>query len=354
MRAGPLALVAASRDGARLATRLAAARPEAELHVLGRYRDDAGPVARLLPEPLSGAVPPLFERCRGLVFFLPVGAVVRLIAPCLRDKRHDPAVVAVDDGGRFAVCVLSGHAGGGNALAEQVAAVLGASPVVTTAVERRGLPAPELIGQPFGWKLEASRAALLRAAAAFANGEPFGLYQDAGPHDWLSDGVPAHRFQRLECLARVAADAIIVITDRCLPAALAARAVVWRPRGLVAGLGCSSGAPTDEVEALLSAALRDANFDPAGLGLLATLDRKLTEPAIQQVAARLGLELRGFPPAALASVAIPNPSEVVRRAVGTPSVAEAAAILASEGGELIVPKRASPHATVAIARRSGP
>lgn len=350
----PLALIAASRDGARLAARLGQAWPAAERHVLSRFLSDGGRGACEVSGPLRAAVQPLFGRCRGLVFFLPVGAVVRLIAPCLRDKRSDPAVVAVDDGGRFAVCVLSGHAGGGNALAEQVAAVLGASPVLTTAVERRGLPAPELIGEPFGWTLEATRTALLRAAAALANGAPLGLYQDAGQRGWLPRDAPVRRFRSLERLAAADLEAAVVITDRCLPVPLAERVVVWRPRGLVAGLGCSGGAAADELAALLAAALDAAGLARAGLGLLATVDRKLAEPGLQRLAARLGLELRGFPPEALAPIAVPNPSDVVQRAVGTPSVAEAAAILASNGGELVAAKRTSPHATVAIARRRSP
>jgi precorrin-3B C17-methyltransferase len=74
-----------------------------------------------------------FPRYRGHVFVMAIGAVVRMIAPLLESKWRDPAVVCVDEAGRFAVSVLSGHAGGANRLAEEVAAVLGAQAVVTTA-----------------------------------------------------------------------------------------------------------------------------------------------------------------------------------------------------------------------------
>lgn len=348
---GSIALIAASRAGARLARRLGKAWPDSERYVLSRFLPEAGPDARAVSPPLSRAVGDLFGRCRGLVIFLPVGAVVRLIAPLLRDKFRDPGVVSADDGGRFAVCVLSGHAGGGNQLAERVASVLRAQAVVTSAAETRGLPPLELLGRPFGWKLEASRAALSRASAALVNDEPLGFYQDAGERLRLPAQSAIRRFRTLAALARSAPSAAIVVTDGLLPAQLAERSVVWRPGRLVAGLGCSSGASAEELGSLLQSALAAAGCAPGGLGLLATLDRKLAEPGLRELAAGLRLELVGYTSTELASQATPNPSETVQRAVGTPSVAEAAALLASGNGDLIVSKRASARATVALARR---
>jgi precorrin-4 C11-methyltransferase len=348
---GPLALIAASHQGARLAARLGEAWPNAERHILTSYLTDGGPGAREIAQPLSGAISGLFAAYRGLVFFLPVGAVVRLIAPHLGDKSSDPGVVAVDDGGRFATSLLSGHSGGGNALAEQVAAALGATPVITTAVERQGQIPPELIGQPFGWRLEATREALLRASVALANGESIGVYDDYPEVEWLPRLSRRRRFRSLARLAGSGIEAAIVVSDRQLPELIAERYVVWRPRRLVAGIGCSSGAPADEIEALLRSSLEAAGLAPGGLGLLATLDRKLSEPGLQQLAAELQLELKGYSQTELDKVVVPNPSAVVRRAVGTSSVAEAAALLASDDGALLTPKRASQHATVALAER---
>ncbi len=347
-----LALLAVSPDGAALARRLAAGWPQADCYVHERYAEPELQVERRLRPPLGGAVAELFGRYAGLVFFLPLGAVVRLISPCLGDKLSDPAVVAVDDGGRFAISVLSGHAGGANELAERVAAKLGAQPVITTAVERYGRTAPELIGRPYGWKLEASRRALLRVAATLAQGLPVAVYQDDGPRDWRAALQAIWSVEQVEQLAAAATSGAIAISDRQLPSELLDHTVVWRPRGLVVGLGCSSGAQLDELEQLLDEALRAAGLARGGIGALATLDRKLTEPALQALARGLGLPLRGYAAAELAPIEVPNPSDVVRRAVGCPSVSEAAARLAAGGGELLVPKRASQHATVAIARRA--
>jgi cobalamin biosynthesis protein CbiG len=349
----PLALVAASRVGASLAARLGQAWPDAERHVLAAYLDLAGPGALPVESPLSSLIGELFERCRGLVLLLPVGAAVRLVAPHLVDKRRDPAVVVVDDGGRFAVSLLAGHAGGANRLAEAVADLLGARPVVTTAAEQRGLPVPELLGLPYGWRLQAGRDALLRAATALVNGLSLAVYQDAGQRDWLPPETPVCRFENLDALVAAAPSAALLVTDRQLPAELAERSVVWRPRWLVAGVGCSRGASSEEIGGLLHAALQRGGLSMDGLGLLVTLDRKLDEPGLMALTGQLGLELRGFQASELVEVPVPGPSEVVRAAVGTPSVAEAAALLES-GGQLLVPKQRSACATVAIATRQRP
>jgi cobalamin biosynthesis protein CbiG len=352
----PLALIAASRRGAGLAARLGARWPAAEQHVLARYLPAASERAQPIEGPLREAVGPLFRRCRGLVFFLPVGAVARLIAPLLRDKRSDPAVVAVDESGRFAVAMLSAHAGGGNALAERVAAILGARPVVTSAAERLGLPAVELIGNPFGWQLEAGRQALLRVAARLVDGAPVALFQDGGSEAWLAQGSSFQRQASWKELLRLRPTAalVLVVTDREVQPECAAQWVVWRPRETVAGLGCSSGASAEELGALLRAALAEAGLAVSGLGRLATIDRKLAEPGLRALAGQLGLELVGFSAAELAAVEVPNPSELVRRTVGTPSVAEAAARLGAGGQALVLPKRASQMATVALARAARP
>jgi cobalt-precorrin 5A hydrolase len=349
---GSLALVAASRDGARLAARLGQAWPSADRYVLARYLSPGGAGARPIPGPLKAVVPDLFAHYRALVFFLPVGAVVRLIGPHLRDKLSDPAVVAVDDGARFAVSLLSGHAGGANELAKRVAEALGAQPVVTTSVERRGAVAPELIGRRFGWKLEASREALLRASVALANGEPIAVYREPGQPEWLSPGLPHRRFRRLELLVASRVEPAIVVTRRELAPAQAARYVIWRPRDLVAGIGCSSGATADELEALLRSALAELGVAPGCLAAIATIDRKLVEPGLVELAARLQLPLNGYAAAELAEVAVPNPSAVVQRVVATPSVAEAAALRLANAPRLLLEKRTSARGVVALAQRS--
>jgi cobalt-precorrin 5A hydrolase/precorrin-3B C17-methyltransferase len=191
-----------------------------------------------------------WEHVDAFVLFLATGAAIRIIAPLLADKRTDPAVVCVDEAGRFAIALAGGHEGGANLLAHRVAWAVAAEPVVTTA----------------------------------------------------SDSVGT---------------------------------------GLVAGVGCSTDASVDDVFDLLVDTL-----DGRVPALIATIDRR------RELLQALGLPIVAFTPDQLDAVDVPNPSDAVRAAVGSASVAEAAALLgAGDDAELVTPKRKSPTATVAVARR---
>jgi cobalt-precorrin 5A hydrolase/precorrin-3B C17-methyltransferase len=202
-----------------------------------------------------------WQEVDGFVAFLATGATVRIVAPLLRDKRTDPAVVCVDEAGRYAIALVGAHEGGGNDLARRVADLIGAEPVVTTA----------------------------------------------------SDAVHG-----------------------------------TGPPSLVLGVGTSSDAPAEEVAALVEATLLEADLAPESVATVATIDRRRHHPAI----VGLGRPVQVFTAGQLAAVAVPSPSAAVEDAVGTPSVCEAAALLAAgPGAELVVAKRKNAVATVAVARR---
>lgn len=374
-------IVAFTRAGATLAARLQAALPLSRVHAVGAAAQALGrtaaapagggaPPAGAAPpgaeaagnEPLPALVGRLFAQGEPLILIGATGVAVRLLAPHLRDKDRDPPVVVVDDAGRYAICLLGGHRAGGNRLTYQVAAALGAQPVVTTASAAHGLPAVDLLGQALGWRIEAPPTDRKRAAAALVNGDPVGLYQDAGepieahPEAWGHPGAawPPHlvRYPSLADLAAAAPAAALVITDREVP--VRPGWVVYRPPTLAAGMGCVRGATAAVLAELLGQALAEAGLAPGSLACIATIDAKGDEPGLRQLAEHLGVPLRLFPAAALAAVpGIPSPSAYVLRQMGTPGVAEPAALLASGGGELVVPKRKSPWATVAIARQRG-
>jgi cobalt-precorrin 5A hydrolase / cobalt-factor III methyltransferase / precorrin-3B C17-methyltransferase len=266
----------------------------------------------------------------GFVLFLATGAAVRIVAPLLNDKSRDPAVVCVDEGGRHAVALVGGHAGGANALARQVGGLLDVEPVLTTATDSAGRIALDTLpGFVATGDVAAVTAAMLDGRAPRISNEqgwplPAGVSYGDAP----------------EC---------IVVTDRRRPPAPGV--VTLHPPSLVAGVGASTGAPEHAISDLLDAALDGAGLARASVAEIATLDRKTTEPGLQA----LGLPLRGFSADALHAMPVPTPSAVVADAVGTPSVAEAAALLsAGPGAELVVPKRANAVATVAIARRARP
>jgi cobalamin biosynthesis protein CbiG len=122
---------------------------------------------------------------------------------------------------------------------------------------------------------------------------------------------------------------------------------------LVVGAGCSLGCSADELLELIDAALADAGRSPADVQALATVDRRANEPGVREAARRRGWPLLTHTAEALGAVAVPTPSAVVAAHVGTPSVAEAAALLSARAGTLLVAKRRSAHATCAVAEVAG-
>ena len=351
---GQVALVAISRHGAELARRLVRSGvlgSETECWITARWVDPRVPFDRSFDLPVRPLVADLFDRGRTLVLFMPVGAAVRLIGPMLCDKRAEPAVVVVDDAGRFAVSLVGGHAAGANRLVEAVARALGATPVVTTGAEALGVPVAETLGTAHGWRVDAPPADVTRLSAAFVNGETVGWYQDAGETLPESDADTVIRLPSLaECDDPRLATGVVVI-DRLL-LDLPPGWVVYRPATLAVGVGASRGVSADEIEQLVRATLLEEGLSLASARVLGTIDLKQAEAGLLEAARRLGLMVQFFTAAELATITdLPTPSEVVRQHVGVAGVAEPAAILAAGGGDLIVWKRTSPMATVAVARR---
>ncbi|WP_327230031.1 precorrin-3B C(17)-methyltransferase [Streptomyces murinus] len=313
-----IGLISATAAGAAARDRLAAAWPD-------RTRVYEGPVGE--------AVRSAFAECEQLVCFLATGATVRLLAPLLSDKAADPGVVCVDESGRFAVSLVGGHGGGANELAREVGGLLGAEPVVTTATDAVGLAGLDTLGLP----CEGAVAAVSRA---LLDGEPVALDAES---TWPLPPLPVSP----------RGSYTIRLTDRDVEPG--EREVLLRPPSLVVGVGASKGAPVAEVLGLIEETLREAGLSPRSVAELATVDAKSEEPGILGAAERLGVPVVTYSAEELAAVEVPNPSAAPLAAVGTPSVAEAAALLG--GGELLVPKRksdASPAmATCAVVRRAG-
>jgi cobalt-precorrin 5A hydrolase/precorrin-3B C17-methyltransferase len=287
-------------------------------------------LAGVLPDTRGYAVtdlPAAWRECDGLVCFLATGATVRLLAPLLQDKATDPGVVCVDEALRFAVALVGGHRGGANDLARSVAAALGAQPVVTTATDAVGLPGLDTLG----WPVEGAVAAVSRA---LLDGAPVRLDADA---TWPLPPLPLGG----------QGDHVVRVTDRLVEAD--ERAVVLRPPSLVLGLGASRGVSADEVEQLVDRALADAGLSAASVTAAATVDAKADEAGLVAACARRGWPLTTYPADRLATVDVPNPSDEPAKVLGTPSVAEAAALLHS-GGVLVREKTKSGMATVAVAR----
>jgi len=196
-----LVIVAITKHGADQAVDLAQRLPQATICTAEKFASRfAGLPNRV--HAYSGAlrdeIAPLFAGNDQIVFFVSLGAVVRLIAPYLKSKDEDPGIIVVDDAGQFVIPVLSGHVGGANAWSERVAALIGATPVVTTASDVGKTIPVDILGRELGWKVEAPKINITRVSAHVVNGEPIAVVEEAGSRNWWTRPTPLpasiHRF----------------------------------------------------------------------------------------------------------------------------------------------------------------
>jgi len=325
------AIVALTPAALATARRVRDALPGAQLHGL------AGRIATADAhfDDTAGHLRALFAAGTPIVAVCAAGIVVRALAPLLADKRAEPPVLVVAADGSAVVPLLGGHHGA-NALAREIAGILGCAAAITTIGDlalRVALDEP-----PPGWRL-GNPDAVKPVAAALLAGEPVALGVEAGDAGWLSPIAFAERGAWT-----------VRLTDR---AAAGAGELLFHPPVLALGIGCERGTPPEAVEALAFDTLNTAGLAAGAVACVVSLDLKADEPAVHALAARLGVPARFFSAADLEAETprLANPSEVVFRETGCHGVAEGAALAAAgRDGILVAPKVKGARCTAAIAR----
>ena len=242
----------------------------------------AGRLSRLLPcctvFPCRGRVQQTLQQCwqeyDSLICIMATGIVVRTLAPLLTDKRRDPAVGVCDVRGRFAISLLSGHLGGGNALAEQVAGLLAGQAVITTASDVLGRTALDLWAADLGLAV-ADQRSLTRVMGKLVNQGAVSLYSD-----YPLPELPAD-IERQE----QAETADLVITSRTDVQTVGA---VLHPQALIAGIGCNRNTPAAEIEQALQECCAEHSLALPSVRSLASIDLKDDEPGLLDFARSRG------------------------------------------------------------------
>ena len=235
-----VALIAITKHGAQQTAGLARQLPAASICVADKFAPMMAGLSnpmRAYSGPFKDEIGQLFADFDQLVFFVSLGAVVRLIAPHLKTKDEDPGVLVVDDAGQFVIPVLSGHVGGANACAMQMAALLGATAVLTTASDVGKTIAVDILGRELGWKLECPKINITRVSAAVVNEEQVAVVQEAGSPHWWTRPTPLpasiHQFTRFEDVDLSRFKAVLWITHAVVTQErwqqLHERLVVYRP-----------------------------------------------------------------------------------------------------------------------------
>ena len=293
-----------------------------------------------------------WDQFDAFVFIGAMGICVRTIAPYIKDKHEDPAVVCVDSLGMNAISVLSGHIGGANNLAHEVAAVIGAREVITTQSDNAGLWALDTFEQRFDWPL-ATEDDLNECIFTFVNKKPTALLMEVRDEgtDFLEKTLPNH--------VTIINDISEADPKKYELLIMVSPFIRYEPEGMlclqfvpmVGTVGFGLAHHPDDYEDIYDQI--DEAFSERGVlpcyHRYCTIDVKKDEPLIEVLEDDYGEEVIFYTAEELAAVEVPNPSTTVQKHVGTPSVCEAAAILGSNHGKLIIPKIKGKNWTAALA-----
>ncbi len=285
---------------------------------------------------LSEHLTKIWKKYRAFVFYLATGAVVRLIAPLLKDKNSDPAVIVIDGAGKFVVSLCSGHQGGADLLTKLIAYEIQATPVITGASSSLQLPAIDILGHPYGWSK--GEGNWTRVMAAVARKQKVAVVQEAGNSLWnqhLEDNIFDFDSGNINQPCIWISERKRNLIQSELPQ------VQWHPRVLWIGIGCERNTSKVLIEQAIVTTCEKYHLAHNAIAGIATIDIKGDEVGILELCEDWKLPLKTFSSEKLQQVTVPTPSEIVRKEVGTASVAEAAAICAVEkdGDSLIVAKQ---------------
>jgi cobalt-precorrin 5A hydrolase len=347
-----LSIIAITPGGANLARRLGESLPDACLHLPERLR--IADRCCYYREPLAELLPRLFARGDALCCIMSTGIVARLLAPHLRGKAVDPAVVVMDEIGEFAISLFSGHLGGANELARQLAQLSGGRAVITTATDVNGLPAWDDVARQAGLGIEPVKN-IKRLNCMLLYGEKIALVDRRGRVARYFSGVPGvFAASTFSIALHAGAAGMVFVSHRLIPNIdQHPNLLLLRPRDLVVGVGCNRGTSADEIESVVLQELKRAFLSMSSVACLATITDKADEAGLNEFARRHDLSVEHHQAAALNQVQGPTPESVhVMAAVGSRGVCEPAAILSAGGGPLLVAKQKRGNVTVAIAEKS--
>jgi cobalt-precorrin 5A hydrolase len=348
-----VAIVAITRNGIAIARRIKQNMPEAEIYVPQKHSDGGSDIS-WFSEQSTQLVGNLFKTHNALVCIFSLGAVIRMVAPHLIDKKSDPAIIVIDDKANHVISTLAGHLGGANALARLVASFLGAQPIITTAADVNETIAVDLLGREFGWTIE-NFENVTKVSACMVNEEKIAIYQDAGEKNWWHESFPRNTtfVESVDQIGSPQFKAGLIISDRVVSdPAIVSKSVIYRPKSLVVGLGLHWDTSKETIEFGINTVLKQEGLSFKSIRNIASIRHKANTKGLEEFSRQYAVSIEIYDNDALTSVNVPNPSEIVQKFEGTPSVSEAATLFSSKG-RLIAPKQKfPPNLTVAISRVS--
>lgn len=354
---GDFAVVSITKHGVEIGRRLQESFAGSDLYYMSKFEkgDEKSRSIQLFEGSVRMLLPALFANYKGIIMIVSLGAVVRMIAPILKNKKTDPGVVVIDDKCEYVISVLSGHLGGANELTREVATLLDAKPVITTASDVQKTIPVDLFGRRFGWEWE-NEDKLTPVSASVVNEEKVAVIQESGERNWWMYDTPLpasiREYSSIDEAIKDQVDAALVVTHRKLNKAeneILTNGVLYRPKVIVLGMGCNRGTSADEIEAVIKETLDELNFSIKSVKAICTIDLKKDEEGLLSVADQYDWQFVYYSPDELNKVKISNPSDVVYKYTGAYGVSEPAALLYSGADELVLEKKKSGNVTISVA-----
>jgi cobalt-precorrin 5A hydrolase len=356
IKKNPYAIVAITKHGVEMSRRLHKVFSQSDLYYMSKFEKGDEDVLHI--QLFSGSVrmllPTLFQQYKGLIIIISLGAVVRMIAPILKDKKTDPAVVVIDDRGENVISVLSGHLGGANELTKEVAAALNARAIITTASDVQKTIPVDLFGSHFGWVWDSAEK-LTPVSASVVNEEHVAIVQESGEPDWwlYDTSLPEHIiiYPSIKEALQAKPKAALIVTHRLLEKeeeAILENGIVFRPKTVAIGMGCNRGTSAEEIEEVITGTLAELNISIKSVKALCTIDLKKDESGLLQVVEKYGWEFVYYPPEKLNRATIEAPSDTVFKYTGAYGVSEPAARIYTGAKQLELVKKKSGNVTISV------
>lgn len=288
-----------------------------------------------------------FQDCDALVFVMAMGIVVRTIAPLIRSKDKDPAVIVLDQNGAFAISLLSGHLGGANYLTKRIAAAIQAQPVITTATDVQGVLSFDEVAKQNDLCIE-NLEELKYISGALLDGKTIDLYSE------LPLQTP-YFCALINVTETPTAPYRVVISSNTYPPEEDVHTLFLRPKNLVIGIGCKRDTIPEHLEICFQEFLQTHHLSRLSVTTMATIQRKKRESAILVLCEKYGFQLEIVPDDAIRNCGhIFEESAFVQQITGLPAVAEACSYLASDCGDALTGKVRYPGVTFAACKKSLP
>ena len=300
----------------------------------------------------SEKIKELFLKHDALICIFSLGAVIRLISPHLVNKKTDPAVIVIDDAATYVISALSGHIGGANELSNELAGILGATPVITTAADVNHTIIVDLVGRDLGWVID-DDAHVTSVSACMVNDESVGILQHTGNKNWWNENMPKNItvYSTLKELESANPKAAMIITDRIISTRIK-NTVIYRPPSLVVGVGLHHDTTKQTISNGINTTLEKFNLSLKSVSKIVSIKKPVNVQGLEEYCNEQNLPVEYVDRTKLAGISAPNPSKIVKAFEGTASVSEAASLFVSKGQLVVEKQKFPPDLTVAVTRVS--